>query len=258
MADERGPHETGSVDVFRYHEISEATRRILNPLSEDKQALVLELCGLHEGQRQLDLACGKGELLCQAAARYGVVGRGVDLSEPFLADARRRAAELGVGHLVEFVHADAAESATDPPVDLVSCIGATWIGGGLSGTIELMGRSASPDAWLLVGEVFWKAPPPPAFRAREEERQAFFDLVGTLDVIEKAGCELVEMVLANDDDWDRYSASQWLAVRDWVSSHRDDPAADAFRRTAAASRRDYLEIGRSCMGWGVFVLRRAA
>lgn len=87
--------------------------------------------------RQHDLACGKGELLCRWAAEFGTGGVGVDLSEVFLAAARDRADELGVADRVRFEHGDAGAFAAEPGAyDIVSCIGATWIGGGLAGTLD--------------------------------------------------------------------------------------------------------------------------
>jgi hypothetical protein len=70
--------------------------------------------------------------------------------------------------------------------------------------------------------------------------------------------ELVEMVLASSDDWDRYSARQWLAVSDWLAAHPDDPDADEIRLITNRSRHDYLAERRASMGWGVFVLRARA
>src|SRR5687767_11938039 len=113
--------------------------RVLNPLRLDDVMLLGEMCGLEPGMRQLDLASGKGEMLCQYAARHGITGLGVDIYTPFVADARARAIELGVERQVEFVLADAATHDPGPDqFDVVSCIGATWIGGGLAGTIDIM------------------------------------------------------------------------------------------------------------------------
>ena len=50
------------VNVFRYHEISESSHRILNPLSFDKVLLLGDICRIAKGTRLLDLACGKGEI----------------------------------------------------------------------------------------------------------------------------------------------------------------------------------------------------
>lgn len=244
------------VSIFRYSEISEAHQRILNPLSGAKLDELGRICRLGAGQRHLDLACGKGEMLCRYASDHGTVGVGVDLYPPFLATARARAVELGVDGSVRFVEADAADPGdVGEGFDVVSCIGATWIGGGLSGTLELMRRGARPGAWLLVGEVFWAAEPPDAVRREREATQTFADLAGTLDRFEAAGLEVVEMLLANTDEWDRYQASQWLAASDWVAAHPDDPDAAAVAAMTDGFRRSYLADLRSCMGWGVFVAR---
>ena len=192
------------VSVFRYHEISESSHRIMNPLSVDKLLLLGDICRVGKLTRLLDLACGKGELLCLFARDLGASGVGIDMHAPFLADARARATELGVERAVTFVEGDAG----NPPelggrFDIVSCIGATWIGDGLSGTLELMGRWVVPSGWLLVGEAYWAEPPPPHVKQKHETGQGFADLAGTLDRFEVAGVDLVEMVLASPEDWDR-------------------------------------------------------
>ena len=244
------------VSLFRYSEISESNSRILNPLSESKLLELGRLCQLGPGQRHLDLACGKGEMLCQFARHHGTRGLGIDIYPPFLAAARSRAAELGVESSVVFREGDAASpDGIEAGFDMVSCIGATWIGGGLAGTLELMARWARPGGWILVGEVYWAQEPPAEVRQVQEERQRFADLGGTLDRFDAAGLELVEMLVANADDWDRYQACQWLAASDWVATHPDHLDADEVSRMTTQWRRSYLTDLRRCMGWGVFVLR---
>lgn len=54
--------------MLRYYEIAEAEHRIRNPFTDQKLVLLGQLCRLRPGQRLLDLACGKGELLCRWAA----------------------------------------------------------------------------------------------------------------------------------------------------------------------------------------------
>ena len=150
------------VNVHRYHQISEVDHRILNPLSDDDVARLGDICGLQAGQRHLDLASGKGEMLCQYARRHGTTGIGVDIFEPYVETARARALELGVDHAVEFVLEDASAYTAEPDsFDVVSCIGATWIGGGLPGTLRLMRPAVRDDGWMLVGEVFWNEEPTP-------------------------------------------------------------------------------------------------
>jgi hypothetical protein len=244
------------LSVFRYSEISEANHRILNPLSEAKLDALGRICQLNRGDRHLDLACGKGEMLCRYARDFESNGVGIDLYPPFLAAARARAAELGVAASVTFFEGDAANpTGLGQDFDMVSCIGATWIGGGLSGTLQIMRGRARPGAWLLVGEVFWAAEPPARVRQAHETTQSFDDLPGTLDRFEAAGLELVELLIANTDEWDRYQASQWLTASDWVADHPNEAEAAEVARMTDEWRRSYLTDLRRCMGWGVFVLR---
>ena len=92
-------------------------------------------------------------------------------------------------------------------------------------------------------------------RRAQETAQSFTDLAGALDRFEVAGLELVEMLLATTDEWDRYQASQWLAASDWLAASPEDPDAEDVRRMTDDWRRSYLTDLRRCMGWGVFVLR---
>ena len=242
------------VDVHRYHEISEATHLILNPLGDEQLGLIGDICGLHAGQRHLDLASGKGEMLCRYALRYGTTGVGVDVHRPCVDAATARARELGVHDSVEFVHGDASTYAAAPgSFDVVSCIGATWIGGGLPGTLQLMRPALRRDGWLLVGDLFWNEEPPDEV-PRELDEECV-DLPGALAHFESGGLDLVDMVLANQDTWDRYSASQWLNVSNWLRANPDDPDADDVRRTRDDARRSYLTYERRYFGWGVFILR---
>jgi SAM-dependent methyltransferase len=240
------------------HEISEAEHHILNPLSDDKLMLIGELSRLGPGDRILDLACGKGELLCRWAARFGTEGTGVDVSEVFLPAARERARELGVADRVEFVHGDAAEYRPDRLYGAVSCIGATWIGNGLAGTIALMRESLAPGGLLLVGEPYWTDPPPvAAYAALDFGPDDYTSLIGTLDRFVASGVEPVEMVLADGDNWDRYAAGQWWTLDRWLRANPEDPRRPQVREFLDRSRRTHLEFARRYLGWGVFVLRVA-
>jgi len=242
---------------LRFHEIAEKNHRILNPFSEEKLMLVGDICRLQPGMSQLDLCCGKAEMLCQWSKRWGIQGIGVDISSVFLEAARRRAHEFNVEDRISLVEGDAAAyDAGDQRFDIVSCIGATWIGSGLVGTLKMMQKSLKPDGLCLVGEPYWRMPVPDAVNVSSEvDRDDFSSLIGTLDRIESAGFTLVEMVLANEDTWDRYMASQWLTVDDWLRENPTDPDARELSAWNDRNRRVYLESERAYLGWGVFVLR---
>ena len=248
------------MDVLRQHEIAEASHRILNPFTDQKLELLGELCGWRRDMRLLDLGSGKGEMLCTWARRYGIRGLGVDLSEVHVAAARARAEHLGVADRVRFEQAEASAFALDQAsFDAVACIGATWIGGGLAGTIDLMRSALVPGGLVLVGEPFWRETPPgEAYAALGVAPDEFASLPGTHDRFAAAGVELLEMVLADEDSWDRYAAAQWWTVARWLDEHPDHADASVMRGYLDRSRRSHLAYGRRYLGWGVFVLRAAS
>ena len=245
---------------LRFHEIAERHHRILNPFTEDQLLLLGDICGVRPQLRQLDLCCGKGEMLSRWSERFAHTGIGVDISPVFLEAARRRAAELHVADRLTFVQADAgAYPIATGTFDIVSCIGATWIGGGLAGTLRLMRPGLRDrDSLLLVGEPYWIDEPPDEAYAWivDGDRELFSTLAGTLDRIESAGLELVELVAADHHGWDRYVARQWMAVSDWLRENADSPEAADIRKQHERSRREYLTYTRRYFGWGVFVLRQ--
>ncbi len=244
---------------LRFHEIAETYHRILNPFTDEQLMLLAEICGLNADMQLLDLACGKAEMLCRWAQTYGIHGTGVDISTVFLKAAQERADELKVADNLTFIQKDAGQySPAAHAYDVVSCIGATWIGSGLPGTIELMKPAVKPGGYLLIGEPYWIDPPPePAYGALGMRQDDFVSLDATLDRLEAAGLELMEMVMADHSGWDRYEAPQWKAVHDFLRNNPDDPDAAELRRWISSNRRAYLRYGRRYLGWGVFVLRTA-
>ena len=244
--------------TLRFHEISESRHRILNPFTHGKLQLLGRICVGERPARILDLCCGKAEMLCTWAVDHDVSGIGVDISEVFLAAARQRADELEVTDRVTLVHADAAKyvAENDTQFDIVSCIGATWIGGGLVGTLELMRPRVNDGGLVMVGEPYWIDQLPADLSiVGVEHASEFATLPGTLDRIESSGFELVEMVLASPDDWDRYVAAQWSTVADWLRANPNDPDATEIRQWIRDGQRSYLAADRRYLGWGVFVLR---
>jgi SAM-dependent methyltransferase len=246
------------VDLPRQFTIRESGHRVHNPIDEVKLATLGRAIGPAAGTRVLDLACGSGELLCTWARDHGITGTGVDISTVFLARARRRAAELGVAAAVEFVHGDAAGYVAAEPVGLACCVGATWIGGGVEGTVALLRRSLEPGGMMLIGEPFWRLDPPDqatveGCHARErDEFRLLPDLIGHFGEL---GCDVVEMVLADQDSWDRYAAAQWLNIRRWLDANPADELAGEMRAELHTEPARYARYTREYLGWGVFAVR---
>ncbi len=245
------------MDIPRIFNISESAHRIHNPFTPDKLATLGAALHLEAGSRVLDLASGSGEMLCTWARDHGITGTGVDLSRLFSEQARQRAEALGVAHQVNFIHADAAAYVSADKVDVAACLGATWIGGGVAGTIKLLAQSLRPGGIILIGEPYWRQLP-----ATEDIAQAclaesiaeFLTLPALLASFSHLGYDVVEMVLANQDSWDRYEAAQWLTLRRWLDANPDDELAEEIRTRLATRPERYAAYIREYLGWGVFAL----
>jgi SAM-dependent methyltransferase len=255
-----GSYRHRVMDLHRSFTIRESSHRIINPFDDRKLATLGRAVGLRAGQTMLDLCCGKGEMLATWSRDHGIRGIGVDISTVFLAAARERAADLGVADRVTFVHGDASAHVAAEPVDIAACIGATWIGGGVRGTLEILERSLRPGGLILVGEPFWRATPSPEALAacHASSEDDLFTLPGLVAEVGGLGYDLVEMVLADEDSWDRYRAAQWLNVRNWLDANPDDELAPELRTELSEAPLSYVRYERSIFGWGVFALRKRA
>jgi hypothetical protein len=175
----------------------------------------------------------------------------------FIAAARARATELGVDGQVSFVHGDASAYVADEPAGIASCIGATWIGGGVSGTVELLRHSLQPGGVMLIGEPYWPREPADqatvegCYAASKDGSLPLPDLTGRFGEL---GCDVVEMVLASQDSWDRYVAAQWLNSRRWPDANPGDELAGQMRAELGTSPVRYARYQREYLGWGVFAL----
>ncbi len=245
------------MDIPRIFNITESAHRIHNPFTPEKFATLGAALRLEPETRVLDLGSGSGEMLCTWARDYGITGVGVDMSQLFSEQAKLRAEELGVADRVEFIHGDAAGYVADKKCGVTACVGATWLGGGVAGTIELLAKSLAANGIILIGEPYWRKLPPTEDIAKGCLAGSIADFLPLPELVASfgdLGYDVVEMVLANQDGWDRYEAAKWLTMRRWLEANPGDDLAKEVRAQLTAEPKRYVAYTREYLGWGVFAL----
>jgi len=225
------------------------------PIADDAVRLLLERLGPPDGARVLDLGCGFGEwLLRLLEAHPGVRGVGVDRSAPALAEARERAAVRGLADRVEFTEADAA-TWTGGAFDVVLCVGAAHVFGGLTGTLTALRDHLRPGGRALLGDGFWEAgPTPEALAGIGAEPGDLPDLAGLSAEITRLGYEPGYGHLSTTAEWDEYEWCWTGALTGWALAEAAGADRAAALEMARTHRREWLAGYRGQLGFATVVL----
>lgn len=248
---------------MRFTTIAHAHHRVLSPLSDGRITWLLATlgrAGLPEGARILDIGCGKAELGLRIAERCNGSLTGVDPNVAFLAEARSRAAALGLDRRFSALETTAAEAhLPERSFDLACCVGSTHAFGGLMETADALGRLAVPNGLLLMGDGYWRRRP-------DAEYLAFLGAVETEFVthaenqarLRSRGLLPIASWESSLDEWDAYEDLYAASMTAHLDAHPDDPDSAAFRQRIDAWRAMYLSRGRETLGFGFHLCRAPA
>jgi len=247
------------MDRWKYFAIGHRDHRICNPIGEAAIDELVELLALPRDARVLDLGCGKAELLIRLARRWQCRGVGVDLSEPFVAEARQRVEAAGLRPAIQVELGEGSRYEAAPEsFDVVSCLGASWIFGGHEGTLRALMGWARPQGLIVVGEPFWRGDPSPAYlRATGYAASSFGTHATNVETGLRLGLGLLHTWVSSPRDFDRYEGLQWNAIERHAREHPDDPDNGERLGTLRKGRDAYLRWGRDELGWAIYLFAKA-
>jgi SAM-dependent methyltransferase len=215
-----------------------------NPFAESAIEALVDLLALDDGDRVLDVGCGRGELLIRIAERTGAGGLGVDASEEQIEVARAQAAARAPGEQLTFEARDAgAMVAPAGAFATAACVGSTHALGGLGPTLGRLRDLVRPGGYLVLGEGYWE----------QEPGEVLLDL---LDGGAGHNLELVYAATATEEDWRRY---EWAYVFNLDRYIRDHPGEegldqlqerrDRIRRRRLLAAREGEALGFALVAW---------
>jgi ubiquinone/menaquinone biosynthesis C-methylase UbiE len=115
---------------------------------------LLTLAGLGQGMRVLDVACGTGAVLVQAARLAGPAGlaAGIDLAEPMAAVAARQLQRLGLGRGAVTVMDAERLGLRAAWFDVVCCASAIYLLGDQAAAVRGWWKVLRPGGTLAISE----------------------------------------------------------------------------------------------------------
>lgn len=242
----------GEWDRFRVFEALHNRMQICNPMMPEDLDRIASALSPQDGDRALDLACGHGELLIRMAERAAIQGLGVDLSPWVLLRAREASRRRVPNARIRWLLGNAHEIEADG-YDLVTCLGASWIWHGFSGTVRAMVNQLTVGGRIAVGDLRLRDGV-----ALDEVIEAYGRVLSADEqraAIENQRLEVVDRLDPGDAAWDAYQRRIEDSVEAWSQRH-PGPEADRFSAEQARWRTDH-DRDMTFLAWSVWVARAA-
>ncbi|UCE72827.1 MAG: class I SAM-dependent methyltransferase [Methanomassiliicoccales archaeon] len=241
------------MDMFELYNISEHYMELINPFDSEKIITLGKFLELKNGSKIIEFGSGFGEVLILWAKEFGIKGVGIDIREYACQRAEKKIKDQGLEETIEIVCGNGAEYKFEKQgFDVAACIGASFIWGDYRSTIKAMKEAIKPDGKLIIGEPYWIKEPVPA--SYKEENKVVLREIELLTIAREEGFEFEYMMRANQDDWDRYEASNWYSLNRWLEENPDHPEKQEVVEWLHKLQEDYLKFGREYLGWAVYIL----
>ncbi len=233
--------------------IAERGMELLNPTSPEKIVAAGEALGLAPETRLIEFGCGYGEVLAIWAERFGIRGDGVELRTDAVERARSKLAERGLADRLTIHESDGAAFAFEEHAyDVAACIGASFIWGGFTATLDALKRAMRPGGRIAVGEPYWLHTEVPA--PYLHSMAGFLTEKEILEASRAAGLTVAGVVRASHDDWDRYVSGNLRGLLAWLRENPDHPERADVLGFLTRWQDDYLPYEREHVGWAIYVL----
>jgi ubiquinone/menaquinone biosynthesis C-methylase UbiE len=223
---------------------------------------LLALAGVGQGMRVLDVACGSGAVLVQAARLAGPAGLavGVDLAEPMVAVAARQLQRLGQGRGAVAVMDAERLGLRAGWFDVVCCASAIYLLGDQAAAVRGWGELLRPGGTLAISEFgdldarwAWKdellarlGPPLESLGAGHLAPQELERLLGSAGAATvRVQVERLDVVYADAEAW---WTQQW-AHGERRPLERMDPATLAAYRAAAFTAIEVCREADGALHW---------
>lgn len=234
-------------------DISERTMELVNPTSPEKILKVGQALGLTEGSRVIDFGTGFGEVLALWADAFGIRGVGIDIRPLACQRARAKMAARGLADRIEIVCGSASEYKFEPHAyDVAACLGASFVWGGFQPTVHRLKDALRPGGRIVIGEPYWRTPAVPPDYSRHEA--TVFTENELFQQARAEGMDVLYVVRASEDDWDRYETDNWRGLLAWLEENPDHAERAQVLDTLRTSQDEYTRWGRAYFGWAIYIL----
>jgi arsenite methyltransferase len=234
---------------------------------------LMQLCAITPDSTVLEIGCGVGVTACYLAKRVGCSLTSVDLSEPMIAWARKRAQREGLADRITFRVADAQDLPfSGAGFDAVISESVTAFASDKPKAVREYLRVLKPGGRVGMTEVSWVTAPPPAelvaFIGTSMEGAVFLEPDGWRGLLDDGGfvdvrSEVFHLTalnqLASDlsgQTW-RDVADRFRAMGAFAGRYLTDADLRRYARTLMPSGRTMRDLF-TYLGYGIYTGRKAS